>query len=630
MTLSGGFDGTDQTVAIMRKLAMGQWGARSPKVRALAINILNAAGVAPKDYENEMVAIHNYVRDQMRYTRDVQGQETLCPPEEILFNTKAGDCLDAYTQLSTPAGRVFIKDVKVGDTILGKEGKWTKVTKWWDKGVLPARRLTLANYGSFIATHDHKCFLADGSEKIAGHLRIGPDGDVLLGGTWFDGAGVPTTNSHKLMAWTEVGERPVYDIETEDHGIYLPEADVVVHNCDDLAMAEASLLASVGFSTRFKVIGVTPNSYSHVYLQAQLPGTQADVGGNGDAGWISLDPIMRQWQAGQEAPANMIAISKVYPENTTEDLNMSRTINGLHGYGRSGMGYIADQRVVSHLSPDPTEEVVPGSNTTDDHGAGNGPGNYVVMDSMLDTDLPIEAITNTAPAFPMNAHYDQMQPQLQQKRPRLYYQNGDPADQWVYDRARQDQQTQDEVEADGSNPVQGLYGLMGPAELGAIAGPMGKGGSQQPVANPNVQALVQTPEGIDKMFSRSALVMNGKSGDRILYQGMQALSERPPIRPANNVAGLGGVFGVQSRRAPMMGGLGVLGGRSMSGPGIGDLCDLADDTNAAPAPAPMTVPLAQMAPASTLFGYPTTTVMGVAAVAAIAWYFMKGKKRARA
>ena len=215
----------------------------------------------------------------------------------------------------------------------------------------------------------------------------------------------------------------------------------------------------------------------------------------------------------------------------------------------------------------------------------------------------------------------------QQKQARLYYQNGAPAEQWVYDRMQQDQNTNDGAESDANNPIQGLYGLMGPDALGRLAGGMGKGGAQQPVSNPNVPALVQTPEGIDKMFARQAQVMNGKAGDRVLYQGIQALNERPPIRPVNTVAGLGGVFGVQSRRAPMMGGLGVLGGRSMSGPGIGDLCDLADDTNATPAPTPALVPLAQVTPASTLFGYPTTTVLGLAAVVGLAWYFMKGTKR---
>jgi hypothetical protein len=93
-TLSGGFQGTDQTVALMQQYAMGQWGSRSPRIRALALNIVTNAGVPEKDYVGEMVAIHNYVRDNIRYTRDVNGQETLLPPEELAFNSKAGDCDD--------------------------------------------------------------------------------------------------------------------------------------------------------------------------------------------------------------------------------------------------------------------------------------------------------------------------------------------------------------------------------------------------------------------------------------------------------------------------------------------------------------------------------------------------------
>jgi hypothetical protein len=168
--LADGFRGTDATVELMRQLTTGQYGTRSPKIRALAINILKQARVPEKDYPAEMVAIHNWVRDNVRYTRDVHGQETLCPPEEIAFNTKSGDCLDGDTRLLTPAGYKAIKEIRVGDVIQGKAG-WTTVTNWWDKGVLPVREYELDNGGSFLATDDHKCFLSDGSEILASALR---------------------------------------------------------------------------------------------------------------------------------------------------------------------------------------------------------------------------------------------------------------------------------------------------------------------------------------------------------------------------------------------------------------------------------------------------------------------------
>jgi len=102
-TLAPGEAGVDTTVQTMVKLAKGKWGSRSAKIRAQAINIINAANVADKDYYGMAEAIHNWVRDQIRYVRDPIGsdddgftvnQETLSTPEETAFNSMAGDCDD--------------------------------------------------------------------------------------------------------------------------------------------------------------------------------------------------------------------------------------------------------------------------------------------------------------------------------------------------------------------------------------------------------------------------------------------------------------------------------------------------------------------------------------------------------
>ncbi len=94
----------DKTVELMQEMAKGKFGARSPKIRAAAINIINGldpitgdrigASVANKDYFGMLEAIHNYVRDNIRYVKDVVGQETLSYPEETLFNSQGGDCDD--------------------------------------------------------------------------------------------------------------------------------------------------------------------------------------------------------------------------------------------------------------------------------------------------------------------------------------------------------------------------------------------------------------------------------------------------------------------------------------------------------------------------------------------------------
>jgi hypothetical protein len=487
--LSKGEQGVDETVAFMMKMAKGQYGIRSAKIRALAINIVNAAGVADKDYYGMIKAIHNWVRDEIRYVKDPVGQETLSFPEETAFNSKAGDCLAENTRLLTPTGYVAIKDVKPGMVIQGRKG-WTKVAKVWDKGVLPVKDYHLDNGGLFTATDDHRCFRLTGEEVRAADLRVG---DALLGPAnielpesrgaltaddcyliglfladgWADGLTVSisgkdgfakeaqkhwvqtyaegrgwqtkwnaryidvwipkshplhaffysgrlapekaipdsilaeltppklrrlldgmladsynpltsqrtigaeklrkrqtrsgtcySTTSHdlakqarllfrltgigvrdtlvvdhgglgthpihriyprfyrpkpaKIEEIVEAGAAHCYDIATADHGIYLPDADVVVHNCDDKTILEIALLGSLGIRAWPVVIGVRPGHYSHVYLDVEVP-----IGGKPGtkAGQIlHADPIMREWELGREAPAEKITQKKTYEE----------------------------------------------------------------------------------------------------------------------------------------------------------------------------------------------------------------------------------------------------------------------------------------------------------------------------
>jgi hypothetical protein len=95
--LPDGIAGVDATVRKMVELAHSQYGSKSSRIRALAIDIVRNAGIPDKDYFGEMVAIHNWVRDNIRYVRDPIGQETLSYPEETAFNSRAGDCDDLST-----------------------------------------------------------------------------------------------------------------------------------------------------------------------------------------------------------------------------------------------------------------------------------------------------------------------------------------------------------------------------------------------------------------------------------------------------------------------------------------------------------------------------------------------------
>lgn len=92
--LPDGVAGVDATVKKVVEMAQGVYGSKSAKIRAKAIDILRDAGIPDKDYYGEIVAIHNWVRDNIRYVHDPVGQETLSYPEETVFNSRAGDCDD--------------------------------------------------------------------------------------------------------------------------------------------------------------------------------------------------------------------------------------------------------------------------------------------------------------------------------------------------------------------------------------------------------------------------------------------------------------------------------------------------------------------------------------------------------
>jgi hypothetical protein len=415
--------GTDATVALMAKMAMGIYGARSTKIRALAINILTAARVPEKNYTAEMVAIHNWVRDNIRYTRDVAGQETLLHPEELAFNSKAGDC-------------------------------------------------------------------------------------------------------------------------------------------DDKSMLEVALLGAVGITTRFITIGLTPYNYSHVYLEANPTGNQ----------WIPLDPIMKGKPAGWEAPASRVKLRKAYPINASEEVHMNgHNLNGVRGMaGLRGLGYVGDPRVVSFLEEEPAPE------------RNNDP--YVVMDSFLDQDAPIEQISRNAPAFPQQ-DVSRMRPAVaHQLRPKLGRIGADEAAR----RSAIDDLNYNDTESAAFNPMDGLsgpYGILHPDQLAEMGDVM----AQQQV-RPNMQrpVLAQTPEGVDMLFTRPNMIARFDKSDHVVFRGMYALNEKPPIRRVGNFAGLSGVFGV--RQAPRH--QGMMPARSLSGPGMAELADLGDDV--VPAPVQVAAPASKL------------------------------------
>jgi transglutaminase-like putative cysteine protease len=93
--LPPGEPGTRATLHAMRELVKRFKTAGQVRETALAL----IQGLPPKAYAQEVRALFEYVRDAIRYVRDIHGVETLQTPVATL-ELEAGDCDDKATLLA--------------------------------------------------------------------------------------------------------------------------------------------------------------------------------------------------------------------------------------------------------------------------------------------------------------------------------------------------------------------------------------------------------------------------------------------------------------------------------------------------------------------------------------------------
>lgn len=86
-----GYSGTLKTVGHITHLI--KQGAKDFCVRQTAIDILFANGIPPKDYLGEIETLFEWVKNNIRYTRDIHRVELLHTPRRLL-ELRAGDCDD--------------------------------------------------------------------------------------------------------------------------------------------------------------------------------------------------------------------------------------------------------------------------------------------------------------------------------------------------------------------------------------------------------------------------------------------------------------------------------------------------------------------------------------------------------
>ena len=96
LKISGGAQGTRQTLDFMRALV--ETGRTNPIIRQTAHNLI--VNLPQKDFLGELRALHAFVRDTIRYTRDTNNIETISFAEETL-NRGHGDCDDKSVLLAS-------------------------------------------------------------------------------------------------------------------------------------------------------------------------------------------------------------------------------------------------------------------------------------------------------------------------------------------------------------------------------------------------------------------------------------------------------------------------------------------------------------------------------------------------
>lgn len=110
--------------------------------------------------------------------------------------------------------------------------------------------------------------------------------------------------SDKFRPWAQVrsleqeaDEGACVDIMTSSGRVYLPEADVVVRQCDDATILFAALLKAVGFRVRARVISTSddPSNWVHIY---PLVGITKD----NPKSWMPLDCTVTEYRPADEWP----------------------------------------------------------------------------------------------------------------------------------------------------------------------------------------------------------------------------------------------------------------------------------------------------------------------------------------
>lgn len=94
--IPSGPEGVYHTLRVMRSMA--RTGKTDISIREKALQLTN--GLNQKDWLSEIKNLHRYVRDNIRYIKDIRGVETVATPD-ITIQLGQGDCDDKAVLLAS-------------------------------------------------------------------------------------------------------------------------------------------------------------------------------------------------------------------------------------------------------------------------------------------------------------------------------------------------------------------------------------------------------------------------------------------------------------------------------------------------------------------------------------------------
>lgn len=129
----------------------------------------------------------------------------------------------------------------------------------------------------------------------------------------------------------EVVKEPRYVIDSTNASAWPEPMD-----CDDASTLTAAMLGAIGYPTQFATVAVDkarPNEWSHVYVRVRHP----------DGHWVPLDPIVPEFDVGDEVPEARLTAPRAYHEGADpmmRGMGCGPATTG-PGAGMTGLGYSA-------------------------------------------------------------------------------------------------------------------------------------------------------------------------------------------------------------------------------------------------------------------------------------------------